>query len=140
MMKKRALINSLFVILIVLSGMGLGFGLSKMAAARRSAGTVNRIIPQQEKATDTQSLRERARQARRYVSDEGPNRGNMFADLTSLANAAIRRDAARSARGNMFADLTSLANSSSAVIVGVPQDNASATSPTGKRITLRGFK
>jgi hypothetical protein len=113
MVKKRALINSLLTISIILAGVGLGYGLSRMATSRRKAAIARSFMPATgQVAKDTRPLRERAKQAGRYVTQQAPKRSAVFADLAGLSD------------------------SSSAVIVGIPEDNISTLSTDGKNITI----
>jgi hypothetical protein len=112
MTKKHALINGLLATSIIMGGVGLGYGLSKMAAARRQAALARAFMPQPEKPADNRSLKEKAKQARSYVEEQRP------------------------AKLNPFADLSGLAANSSVVIVGIPQDNLSAISADGKSVTI----
>jgi hypothetical protein len=89
----------LLVILIALTGVGLGYGLARIAAAKRATKTLG--LATQEKVADVQTLREKARQVKHYVGYQAPSKLGAFTDLAGLVN------------------------NSSAVIVGIPQDNIS---------------
>ena len=110
-MRKRALTKGLLAALVILTGLGLGFGLSKIGATRRPVGSKAPIMPQKE-AEDTRPLKEKAREAGSYVKDRAPKKIGAFSDL-----AGLTRD-------------------SSAVVVGVPGDNVSVLSADGKGITI----
>jgi hypothetical protein len=112
MTKKHALITVLLAVLIIMGGVGLGYGLSRMAAAKHQAALARAFMPQPEKPADNRSLKEKAKQAGRYAEEQRPGKLNAFADLSGLA-----------------------ANSS-VIIVGIPEDNLSALSSDGRSITI----
>lgn len=114
-MKTRTFVNYCLVALIILVGLGLGLGLSKMVnAAKRPVEMAGQVAPQQGRKVDadTRPLKERAKQVGRYISDQPPNRVGAFVGLSDLAR------------------------NSSAVIIGIPQENVSALSPDGRSITI----
>ena len=111
-MRKRALMNVLLVASVVAAGLGLGLGMAKISASRRLSGVARQAVPQQGSGTDIRPLRERAKQTGRYIGDQGPQKIGAFSDLAGLAG------------------------SSSAVIIGIPQDNVTALSPDGKSATI----
>ena len=110
-MKKRTLVNYFLVALVILAGLGLGVGLSKIGATRRPVGSAKPVVPQQAAAVDTRPLKEIPRKAGRYVRDQAPNSIGAFTDLAGLSS------------------------NSSAVVIGIPQDNVCNLSPDGRSIT-----
>jgi len=111
-MRKRVILGSSFVALIILTGVGMGFGLSKIGMARRSPALLSQQPRGQEEAVDSRPLKERARQAGHYVSIGHPTGAATFRNLVGLAQG------------------------SSAVVIGIPQDNACNLSADGKSITI----
>lgn len=109
-MKSRT--KYLLIVLVILGGLGLGFGLSKISATKRAVGTRVNPIPQGPVASDTRSLKERAKDKGHYVANQPPTRNRTYADLKELAD------------------------NSSAVIVGIPEDNISTLSQDGRSITI----
>ena len=112
-MKKRALRNVLLIAPVIILGLGIGLGLSKISASRKLGGTTRQFPPTQAAApADNRTLREKAKEKGQYVADKSPTKVNAYSDLKGLAK------------------------DSSAVIIGIPQDNVSTLSADGKSITL----
>lgn len=109
-MKSRS--KYLLIALVILAGLGLGFGLSKITAMKRAVGTRVNPAPQAPAAADTRTLNERARGNGQYITNQAPTRNRTYADLKDLAD------------------------NSSTVIVGIPQDNVSTLSQDGRSITI----
>jgi hypothetical protein len=113
MMKKNGSVNYLLVAVVILTGVGVGLGLSKMSGRRLSQGASASPAVQPSQTADTDSLKEKAKRAGgRYVGGESPSRVGEFKNLTGLT--------ARSA----------------AVIIGIPQENRTSLTPDGRSVTI----
>lgn len=117
-MKKIKLANFFIALTVVLAGIGTGIGLG--IAGR----TINvKATPDSEKsfykkpsnnaptANDKRSLKDKAKEAKRYVEIKNP-------------------------KDKKFADLADLNNNSNTVVIGIPQDNHTQLSADGKTITI----
>lgn len=112
-MKKNGSINYLLVVVVILTGVGVGLGLSKMSGRRLSQGASTSPAAQPAQAADTTSLKEKAKRAGgHYVGAESPSRVGEF---NSLAGLTAR---------------------STAVIIGIPQDNRTSMTPDGRSVTI----
>jgi hypothetical protein len=109
-MKSRT--KYLLVVLVILGGLGVGLGLSKISATKRAVGTRMNPAPLPPAAADNRPLKERAKTNGHYVTSERPNRNKTYADLKDLTE------------------------NSSAVIVGIPEDNVSTLSQDGRSISI----
>lgn len=108
-MSKRTLMNCFIVGSVVLVGSALGVTLSKSGAMRRLTHPTPRAA---QRAADTRSLREKAKGEGRHIDYREPMKVGAFSDLAGLAE------------------------NSPAVVIGIPQENASALSPDGKSATI----
>lgn len=106
----RNIRNGLLAVFVIVTGLSLGLGLAKIAARRRPPGSRLPVMPALQ-TQDTRSLKDKARGAD-YAEDRAPKKIAAFSDLAALAS------------------------NSSAVIVGVPQDNVSVLSSDGKSATI----
>jgi hypothetical protein len=106
----RNIRNGLLAVFVIVTGLSLGLGLAKIAARRRPLGARPPVMPAAQ-SQDLRSLKEKARGAD-YAEDRAPKKIAAFSDLAALAQ------------------------NSSAVIVGVPQDNVSVLSSDGKSATI----
>lgn len=107
-MKKRVLALCSVLALVIATVLGLSLG---RTSAVRSTPMAARLDAPGNAVADSRPLRDRARNAGHVVELERP-------------------------RARVFADLADLTANSTAVIIGIPQENISNLSPDGRTITL----
>ena len=112
-MMKNGSVKYLLVAVVILTGVGVGLGLSKISGRRLSQGASTSLASQPSQAADAASLKEKAKRAGgHYVGGESPARVGEFNSLAGLT--------ARSA----------------AVIIGIPQENRTSLTPDGRSVTI----
>jgi len=100
----------LLIALVILAGLGLGLGLSRISATKRAVGT--RAVPATQPDVDNRPLKEKAKGTGRYVTSQAPKRKRTYADLKDLTE------------------------NSSVVIIGIPEANISTLSQDGRSISI----